>query len=274
MTDAPAERKPSPAELFERFFGPSIFVPSTEVLLQHARPSRGERALDLACATGIVARRIAPAVGDEGDVVGVDINPEMLAVAREEAASEGVTVEWRQNDAAELDMPDDAFDLVVCQQGLQFFSEPARALREVRRVLDDGGRLVLNVWQPLERHPVYRALMEAEARHLGADLTEVATPFVFGDEVRLRTLLEEAGFDRVDVAEDTLDVTFGDPETFVALTVMAASAVMPDVAHDDPDQRAELIQAIARDSEDVLQRHRRGNSLSFPMPNYIATAHA
>lgn len=272
MSDTGDQPGPSPARLFENFFGPSIFAPWTEVLLERAEPQPGDRILDLACATGIVGRRVAPVAGEEGDVVGVDLSPDMLDVARELASDEGVTIDWRCCDAADLDLPDDAFDLVLCQQGLQFFDDPAGAMSEARRVLDDGGRMVLSVWQPLDRHPVYRALLEAEARYLGADVEDVATPFVFGDEERVRSTLVTAGFGSVQVEEDTLDVGFHDPETFVTLTVMAGAAVLPDMAIDDPGEREALIGAIRRDAEDVLERHRNGEWLTFPMPNYMATA--
>ncbi|MDX1646802.1 MAG: methyltransferase domain-containing protein [Longimicrobiales bacterium] len=268
------DREPSPAELFHRFFGPSIFIPWTRVLLDHADPRPGERVLDLACGTGIVARRVARFVGPEGEVAALDIDPDMLEVARSREDPVGASVEWTRGDAADLDFPDDSFDLVLCQQGLQFFEEPVPALSEARRVLRAGGRMVLNVWQPLERHPVYRALLEAEARYLESDLQDVATPFVFGDEERVRGVLSEAGFERVNVAEETLDVVFTDPETFVSLTVMAGAAVVPEVAMDDPEERDSLIEAIRRDGEDVLERYREGDALVFPMPNYVATAHA
>lgn len=274
MTDAPDGREPSPAELFEEFFGPSIFTPWTQVLLDYARPRLGERVLDLACATGIVARQVSPTVGRGGEVVGVDVSPDMLEVARERAISEGVSVEWREEDASDLELPDDTFDLVLCQQGLQFFDDPAAALQETERVLVDGGRVALNVWQPLEHHPVYEPLLEAEARHLEVDLADVATPFVFGDDERLYTLLREAGFDRIQIAERTLDVRFDDPETFVALTVMAGAAVVPEMATDNAEERAALIEAVADDCEKVLAEHRNGDSLRFPTPNYVATAHA
>lgn len=274
MTEKADERAPSPAELFEQFFGPSLFKPWTDVLLEFADPRPGERVLDLACATGIVARKVAPVIGNGGRVVGLDVSPDMLSVARRYAASEEVEVEWLEGPAEDLPLPDEAFDLVLCQQGVQFFEDPSRALAEAERVLADEGRVALNVWQPLDRHPVYRALLEAEARHLDADLGEVATPFMFGGAERLQTLLDGAGFDRIGIAERTLDVEFGDPERFVALTVMAAAAVMPDVALDDPDEQADLIGSITRDCEDVLQQHRDGDRLRFSMPNYIATARA
>lgn len=265
-----AGERPAPAELFESFFGPTIFTPWTRELLDYADPGPGDRVLDLACATGIVAREAAPLVGEAGRVVGLDVDPGMLRVARERAASEGVTVEWREGDAADLDLPDGSFDLVVCQQGLQFFAEPVRALREAGRVLDVGGRIVLNVWQPLGQHPVYEALLEAEARHLGADLGTVATPFTFGGSDRLSAVMEEAGFEEIEITERTLDVRFPEPDTFVALTVMAGAAVVPELALESEEERTALIEAVSRDSADVLERYREGDRLAFAMPNQIA----
>lgn len=270
----PQEQGLSPAELFERFFGRSLFIPWTEVLLEYADPRPGERVLDVACATGIVARQVAGRVGDDGAVVGVDISPDMLAVARERAAAEGVAVQWREGDAMELDFADDSFDLVLCQQGLQFFEDPGGALEEARRVLGDGGRIALNVWQPLERHPVYSALLETEARELGAAIEDVGRPFLFGDDEHLHSLLGEAGFRNVDVVERTLEVEFDEPETFVALTVQAGAAVVPELAPDDPEERDELVEVIASDNADVLEAHRVGDRLRFPTPNYIAVGRA
>lgn len=260
--------------MFERFFGPSIFGPWTSVLLEYAEPGAGERVLDLACATGIVARRVAPIVGDEGEVLGLDISPDMLDVARNRAAAEGLSLDWREGDAHDLDLPDGSFDLVTCQQGIQFFPDPVAALEEAERVLDDGGRLVLNVWKRLEHQPVYRAVLEAEAHHLDADVSDVAAPFMFGDSERLGCLLDDAGFDRSDISERTLEVEFGDPEKFVALTVFAGAAVVPEFAQDDAAERAELVDAITRDVEDVLRNYREDDRLRFPMSNYIAVAHA
>lgn len=274
MNDVRDEQEPTAAELFEHFFGPSIFFPWTSVLLERADPRPGERVLDLACATGIVARRVAPVVGDNGDVVGVDPNPDMLAVARQRAEADGVTIEWRESTAEGLDLPDAAFDLALCQQGLQFFDDPLSGLTQTRRVLDDGGRMVLNVWQPLHRHPLYRAIFQAEARHLDTAVEDVATPFTFGDRGRLQSLLDRAGFQGIEIEEHTLDAVFDDPETFVTLTVMAGAAVVPEFAVDDEEERSALIEAIQTDAADALEPHRDGDSIRFPMPNYIATAYA
>lgn len=273
MTTAESS-EPSPAELFERFFGPSVFQPWTEVLLEHERPRPGDRVLDLACATGTVARHVASEVDGVEEVVGLDVDPEMLTVARKRAATEGMHVSWRLADAHETDLPDDSFDVVFCQQGIQFFEDPTGALREARRVLAPGGRLALTVWQPLERHPVYGPLLEAEADYLGADRKEVGAPFMFGDRQRLRGMLTDAGFEDVEIAERTLEVEFPDPSTFVALTVMAGAAVVPALAPEGEEEREALVAEVERRGRDVLERHTDADRLRFPMPNYVAVASA
>jgi SAM-dependent methyltransferase len=136
----------SPAEVYERYLGRAIADPFTRVLLDFARPKPGESVLDLAAGTGSVARHVAPIGGAEGHLVAVDINPAMLAVGRAVPTPPGARIEWREDDAIKLDLPDQAFDLVLCQQGLQFFPDRAASLREIRRVLRPGGRTAIWIW--------------------------------------------------------------------------------------------------------------------------------
>jgi hypothetical protein len=106
---------------------------------------------------------------------------------------------------------------------LQFFPDRPEAMREMQRVLADGGRVALNVWQALDRHPVYEALRVAEARHLGVPLSDVASPWSLPDAGELRALLSAAGFDRIEIIPRSLDVHFPSPERFVYLTLFAAA---------------------------------------------------
>ncbi len=184
----------TPAEMFDQFFGPTLFTPWARVLLEHAQPQPGERVLDLACGTGTVARLVAPMVEATGKVVAVDIHPGMLSVARERPAPAGAPIKWRMGDATALDLPDKTFDLALCQQGMQFFADRAAAAREMWRVLTDGGRVALSLWQDLHRHPVYEALCEAEARYLAVPLSTVASPWSFTNAEELCAVLEATGF--------------------------------------------------------------------------------
>jgi SAM-dependent methyltransferase len=271
MNDA---RSPTPAEMYESYFGPAIFIPWCRVLLEHAEPKSGERVLDLACGTGIVARHVAPRVGGGGSVVGLDINPGMLEVARGLPAPEGAPIQWREGSGEGHDLPDDAFDLALCQQGFQFFSDHAAGARELHRVLAPGGRAVLNVWQGLDRHPLYRAMLEAEARHLGVPLSEVDTPFSLGDADVLRGLFEQAGFRHVQVTPRTLDVRFPSPDRFLALTLMAAAAVIPAFAAADEQEKHSLVEAVRRDVDPVVNQYRDGDHIVFPMTGNLYVARA
>lgn len=121
-------------ENYERYFVPAIGRPLADALADLAGIRPGQRVLDLACGTGIVASVAAERVGADGSVAGVDINPGMLAVARSTPAS-GAPISWHEATADALPFPDGAFDLVLCQLGLQFFPEPD----ELRGLMADAG---------------------------------------------------------------------------------------------------------------------------------------
>lgn len=267
------EQNPSPAQMYEYSFVPAIFAPWTEVLLDRARPRTSESVLDLACGTGIVARTVAPRVGEKGRVVGVDVSDDMLGVAREMAHRERLAIEWHQADAAELPLTDSSVDLLICQQGIQFFSDSKGATAEMHRVLAEGGRAVVSVWQGLECHPVYEALLDAEAHFLGAELAEVATPFMYGSEERLQGDLEDAGFERIEIDTKVHDVRFVDPGRFVTLTLLAGAAVVPDFAVSDEDERSNLVEAVSERAEATLRKFRSADHITFPMHANVAVAY-
>lgn len=196
----------------------------------------------------------------------------MLAVARALPAPAGATIAWLEGNALSLTLPDDAFDLVLCQQGLQFFPSRAAALREMRRVLTEGGRVVISVWQALHRHPVYEALFAATARHLGAPIADVEVAFSLGDADELRTLLREAGFRRIEITPRSLTIHLPSPERFVQLTVLGAATSIPAFAHLNAATRSALVEAVTGETQTVAQRYRDGDKLTFPMSTHIAVA--
>ena len=102
-----------------------MFAKWSTILLELVAPQPGERVLDLACGSGIVARTAAPMVQPGGEVFGVDFNPAQIATARAIDSS----IEWREGDAASLPFTEQEFDLVVCQQGFQFFPDQVQAVR-------------------------------------------------------------------------------------------------------------------------------------------------
>jgi ubiquinone/menaquinone biosynthesis C-methylase UbiE len=145
----------SAAQVYERELVPAIFGPWAPRVLDVAAPAAGEWVLDAACGTGVVARLAAERVGADGRVVGFDLNPGMLTVARSLPAG-GAPIGWVQATAGRLPFPDGSFEVVCCQLGLQFFPDRAAALAEMARVLVAGGRLAAMVWRSIDHSPGLR----------------------------------------------------------------------------------------------------------------------
>ncbi|TIP77140.1 MAG: methyltransferase domain-containing protein, partial [Mesorhizobium sp.] len=121
------------AELYQRYLVPLITSLWAADLVKRSAPRPGEQVLDVACGTGVVARLAAEQMGT-GRVVGLDLNSSMLAVARAVAQNGGPKVEWHEASVHQMPFPNGTFDVILCQLGLQFFPDRARALAEMFRV--------------------------------------------------------------------------------------------------------------------------------------------
>ncbi len=267
MSQSPAAT--NPAQTYEDFFVAYQFRPWTADILERAKPQPGERILDVACGTGIVARTVAHQLAGQATVVGVDISPAMIAVARAAAAREGVEVEWHEGNAIALPLPDAAFDLVLIQQGLQFFPDRVAALREVARVLDDGGRVVTATWTEITNHPLIAALAEVIRRHVGTPVLD--TVFSLGDQDLLRSLFVDAGLDVITIDRVQRTVRFPEPDRFLALS-MASAAAVPALQAMDDAQRTALIEAVRAEMSAPLRDHTQGDEVVLSMEAHIVVA--
>eukprot|EP00906_Rhabdomonas_costata_P025584 RCo036565 len=260
------------AEIYEAYFVPAMFQPWATILLRHANLHAGQKVLDVACGTGIVARQAAPLVGESGQIIALDINPAMLAVARELASPEGAAIQWQEGNILALPFQAHSFDAVLCQHGLQFIPDREGALREMRRVLTPEGQLVVVVLQSLSRHPVFEALMNSVARHLSLPLASVKIPFALDDPQALKSLINAAGFTQVDIETESTTVRFAEPERFVPLAVASSAAAVPAFAQLHELARAELFDAVRADVEPVLCHYRDAKTVTFPMFAYVIVA--
>ncbi|MDO8739216.1 MAG: class I SAM-dependent methyltransferase [Candidatus Deferrimicrobium sp.] len=249
-----------------------MFLPWSTILLSHATLQARERVLDVACGTGIVARQAAPLVGTGGQVAALDMNPAMLAVARAIPATSGTTIRWHEGNAMALPFPESAFDVVLCQHGLQFFPDRAGAVREMRRVLAPGGRALVIVLQAIARHPVFEALMESVARHLSLPVSAFMTPFALCDAAELRNLFTAAGFEKVDILPVSTTVRFPEPERFVPLAVISSAAAVPAFTQLESPARAALLEEVRGEIEPLINRYRTPDVVTFPMFAHIAMA--
>jgi ubiquinone/menaquinone biosynthesis C-methylase UbiE len=258
---------PNPALAYEQSYVPAYFRPLGNALVDRVRPTPSDRVLDVACGTAILARLIHERVGIPGRLAGVDINPLMVAVGQALAPFSAC----RQGDAGNLDFGDGEFDLVLCQHGLMFFPDRARALAEMRRVVSTGGRLGISTWRPISEHPLAEAFIKAGKRLVDAPID---LPWSLGDSQHLRTIIEAAGFGQVQV--DTVEVTarFPDARAFTRMSVMAFGAVLPQFASMTESERNRFIATIEGETAADLDPHRDGDGVSFPVRANIATARA
>jgi SAM-dependent methyltransferase len=255
-------------QAYERYMVPTLFTPWAHDLLARAALHAGERVLDVACGTGIVARLAAPRVGPSGYVLGVDLNAAMLETARAQTPTAGAPVEWREGDAHGLPCTDATFDVVCCQQGVQFFPEKAQALREMHRVLAPGGRLLLSVWRSLPYNPYGRALADARERHLGAAAGNGSrAPYGFGDMEALRTLLTATGFRDVHISIVILTLRHPAPAEFIA-GQLAATPLAGAVAALDAAAQV----ALRHDILATLRPYTDDEGLAVPIEAHVAMA--
>jgi ubiquinone/menaquinone biosynthesis C-methylase UbiE len=253
------------AENYQRHLVPAIFAPWADEIVGLGAPQRGERVLDVACGPGVVARLAARRAG-AGRVTGLDINPGMVEVAR--SLPSELPISWEEGSALQMPFPDESFDLVLCQQGLQFFPDRAAGLREMRRVLVPGGRTVVAVWGPIERSPGFAALAAALERHVGpAAAVAARSPFSLSEIGDLHDLLTGSGLRNVEVRSRAKMLRFPQAAEFVAQYVWGSpvAAVLGDI---DPS----ALEPVAREVAETLAPYIQDEVLSFPIENHLAQA--
>jgi ubiquinone/menaquinone biosynthesis C-methylase UbiE len=254
------------AELYERYAARYILEPWASLLVDTARLAEGEHALDVACGTGVVTRNAAQRVGRSGRVVGVDLNANMIAVARSLPPPIGASIEWLEGSALDLPLEHSNFDVVLCQQGLQYFPDKLVALQEMRRVLVHGGRLALSIWNGKGLYN--SAVGEALARFIS---DKVAARFGASRQVpakeELHRLATEAGFSDVDVRVNRMDIHLPRLDQF-ALDHLAATPVASDVAAVDMEARKKIGASVMN----ALQRYADGDGVTCPEETHVLTA--
>jgi SAM-dependent methyltransferase len=263
MNDSPqGQVTRSAAEIYEEFFVPALFEEWPPRVLDAARTRPGQRVLDVACGTGVLAREAARRVGHDGSVTGIDRNEGMLAVARRQTPA----IQWQNGVAEALPAASEAFDTVVCQFGLMFFDDRAAALKEMWRVLRPGGGLAVAVWDDLEHSPGYAAMVVLLDRLFGKRIAdELRAPFALGDANALASLLEGSGIPGVEIA------TYAGIARFPSLGDWVRTDIKGWTLADlIDDAQYELLLAESRQALAALVGH--DGTVAFASPAHIASA--
>jgi ubiquinone/menaquinone biosynthesis C-methylase UbiE len=254
------------AEAYQALHVPALFRQWASAVAEAARVKSGDRVLDVACGTGVLATEARARVGERGRVSGLDAGAGMLVVAERLAPS----IDWRLGTADALPYDADSFDAVVSQFGLMFFPDRPAALREMVRVLAPDGRVAVAVWESLDRSEAYPLAVDLLERRAGREAADaLRAPFVLGDASALAAMLEQAGFESVAVATQHGTARFPSVRTMVEADLRGWLPVMGVHLPDD------LIESILTEAEQVLGRYvtARG-TVEFDAPAHIATGSA
>ena len=252
----------SAAEVYEEFFVPALFQEWAPRMAEAARLAPGQKVLDVACGTGVLAREAATRVAPGGSVAGLDRNEGMLAVARLRAPA----IEWRVGRAEALPFDAGAFDAVVSQFGLMFFEDRAAALKEMWRVLRPGGRLAVAVWDALDHSPGYSDMTKLLQRLFGDRIAnELRAPFALGDPEIFRSLFAQAGIANVAIRTPAGTARFPSLESWVHTDVKGWT--LADLIDDNQ------YHTLLRQAAESLKRYvRPDGTVAFSAPAHIATA--
>lgn len=242
------------AQAYAAYLVPAMFGPMASHLVDRAALRPGERVLDVACGTGIVTRMAAARVGPAGRVTGVDLNPTMLEVAARASAGSRSSIEWLKASAESVPLDDESFDVVFCQQGLQFFPDRSAALREMRRLLARGGRILISVWRDVGRG--FDALAAALGRNISAEAGAALAkgPASLRDGEELSSLMKDAGFNDLSLEVATVQMIFPSPAEFVRRYV-SATPLSAAVAQASESSRDQLMDDVAEQLQDLVDAH-------------------
>jgi len=271
MTDGHWQLEGSAAELYQRYLVPGITSKWAADLVDRAQLRAGEEVLDVACGTGVVARLAAKQVAS-GHVTGLDLNAGMLAVARV-VSSDGVSVNWMEGSALDLPFPSGRFDAVLCQLGLQFFPDQPKALREMRRVVREPGRIALSVYSPIERTPGANAFVRALDKVLGSQASRIKrSEHSFANPAQLEKLLGDAGFGTIDVQAVVQTIVFPSVLDYVRFQLLATpmTILLNDKTEPERQKVISLVasEATALSTPSMLD----GGKFTFPQEAYVAVA--
>jgi len=245
---------------------PAVFAPLAAATLDAIPLQETVRALDVACGTGVIPKLLSKRLTKKSRVVGTDLNPAMVEVARSTMPESIHDLEWFSCDVTDLPFDADDFDIAFCQQGLQFFPDKAAALEEIRRVLAPGGRLVLTCWSMVS--PLFQAVSDSLSRRVSEEAAKKAVaPFSFRDGAVIASLLVDAGF-RVSKKSRLMVHRPLTPARHAIRQEILASPYETDLL----DKGDATIDSVVADVDEALEQYREEESLIVPQEAHLFEA--
>lgn len=250
---------------YEKYIVPAYTDTWAREIVKRACLQEGEKILDVACGTGLVARTAADAQENASMIAGIDVNEEMLKKAKE--LTRGINL--HHCNVTDMPFPDNYFDVILCQQGLQYFPDQNFALKEMKRVLAENGRIIISVWRPLKYSPFYESLFNALEKYVNKiSASMLALAFTLGDLKKLKVLFDDAGFKRTHIDIVIKQMRYSPFEDFV-MGGIKASPFFKDIMEMDESQRNKMLQYIYKSNLNYID----DNGLASPTESCMVKAY-
>jgi ubiquinone/menaquinone biosynthesis C-methylase UbiE len=250
---------------YETFLGPLFFEPyALDLVARMKQPCR--QVLELACGTGRVTKQLLHKLAPDSRLHATDLNADMLKIAREQIIDD--RIEWSVADAHSLPFADGQYELVICQYGVMFFGEKEKALAEVHRVLQKGGRFLFNTWDEVRFNAVSHLANEVLKEIFLEEPPNFFEkgPYSMYDPEKIRRLLGEAGFG--DISIETVDKTSVAPSPDEPVKgILDGTPVSPFLK--EHSEQADLVRQRLRDR--LVQQFGEKN-LQLPMRALVCEA--
>jgi ubiquinone/menaquinone biosynthesis C-methylase UbiE len=247
-------------------------APVTERMLVLSGIAAGCRLLDIASGTGEPAISAAKIVGESGKVIGTDLVNEMLDVAREKVALEGLNnIEFHCIDAENLDFTADSFDAVTIRWGLMFMPQPQACLTAAHKVLKQDGRISIACWAAPEKNPMISLPLKTLSKYMEIPSPPPGRPgvFAFADPDRLYGTFASAGFRNIELEEMTIDVIeVDDGRAYWEVISDLAAPVMALVSQLEDPARSDFIDEMI----ETANQFKQGETLRMGGTTWIASA--
>jgi SAM-dependent methyltransferase len=210
-------------EIYDDGWVPAVLDPFARDFTSYV--SSGDVVLDVGCGTGLVTLYASEAAGPEGRVVGIDPTDFLMQRARSKTPAH--PIEWIDGSVEDAPFGDDTFDVVLCQQALQYMEDPLLSLKAMGRMLKPGGTLAVSIWSPVEAQVPVGDFEKLIARHLNPEFSTIHA-FTFGGLDRITSLASEAGLTVVSAETVSRPTTYESVEACVELMLGGAGRLLPD----------------------------------------------
>lgn len=253
------------AIIYEQQKVPAMFGPLADITLKAINLSADDEVIDIACGTGIVARKVSELIGTKSRIVGVDLNEPMIKTAKSLQDEYSQACEWHIADATSLPFDDNEFSLALCQQGIQFIPDKQGVINEAYRVIRPSGRFVLTVWSGVADFmlPIIKSIHQ----HVSFEAAEKAKePFGY-DATTLVPLLKNAGFMDINVSLITVDRTIAATKQAIQNEIMG----MP-FAPLIKEKGDAVVDKIIQDALTGLAKHLQGQNFIIPQHTHLIQA--